>query len=81
MKITINFKDQKCTLIIIKLFKKINDDKYIYIYIYSNCGAKESVAPAQAQFILRSATQAEESHCRGRPPARHFTKRPKKGAN
>ena len=33
MKITLNFNDQKCTLVIIKLFKKINSDKYIYIYI------------------------------------------------
>ena len=39
---------------------------YIYIYIYIHtCGAKESVAPAQAQFILRSAAQAEDDFLLG----------------
>ena len=46
-----------------------------------NCGAKEIVAQAQAQFISGSTAQAEEGYCRGRPPARHFTKCPKKGTN
>ena len=45
-------------------------------------GARESREfAAQACSTLGPRVQAEESHCRGRPPARHLTKRLKKGVN
>ena len=48
-------------------------------HIKDFCGARWFAT--QAHSALGSRARAEESHCRGRPPAQHFTKCPKKGAN